>query len=152
MKAFVQIARFENVLTRLPSGLETSIAEKGVNLSGGEKQRLALARGVYFARSSDVVLLDEPTSSVDTYNERQIYDAVLKTFADKVHRFIDTQTAFVGNVRPHLCFRRWKNRRKRNLLSELTASGGKLAEMWKNFQVSDAVVISDSLDFVEAGI
>ena len=45
------------------SGLETNIAEKGVNLSGGEKQRLALARGIFFTRSSQVILLDEPTSS-----------------------------------------------------------------------------------------
>ena len=50
---------------------------------GGEKQRLALARGVYFARSSDVVLLDEPTSSVDSRNERMIYENIFRAFREQ---------------------------------------------------------------------
>lgn len=44
-----------------------------MNLSGGQKQRLALARGVLAAQTSDIVLLDEPTSSVDPKTEIQIY-------------------------------------------------------------------------------
>lgn len=79
----VRLARFDPVLQRLPNGLATNIAEKGVNLSGGEKQRLALARGIYFARDSEIVLLDESTSSVDTYNERLIYQNLLSEFAGK---------------------------------------------------------------------
>lgn len=79
----VRLARFDNVLARLPAGLETNIAEKGINLSGGEKQRLALARGIFFAQDSDIVLLDEPTSSVDQQNEHIIYENLLKTFKDK---------------------------------------------------------------------
>jgi ATP-binding cassette subfamily B protein len=69
----VRLARFESVLKRLPRGLETHIKEKGVNLSGGEKQRLALARGIFAARESSLILMDEPTSSVDTLNELAIY-------------------------------------------------------------------------------
>lgn len=79
----IRMARFEPVLKRLPSGLETSIAEKGVNLSGGEKQRLALARGIFFARESEIILLDEPTSSVDPQNERVIYANILGAFPDR---------------------------------------------------------------------
>jgi len=79
----IRMARFEPVLKRLPNGLETSIAEKGVNLSGGEKQRLALARGIFFAKDSEVVLLDEPTSSVDPQNERVIYANILDAFSDR---------------------------------------------------------------------
>lgn len=79
----IRMARFESVLKRLPNGLETSIAEKGVNLSGGEKQRLALARGIFFAKDSEIVLLDEPTSSVDPQNERIIYANILDTFSDR---------------------------------------------------------------------
>jgi ABC-type multidrug transport system fused ATPase/permease subunit len=79
----IRMARFEPVLKRLPNGLETSIAEKGVNLSGGEKQRLALARGIFFARDSEVILLDEPTSSVDPQNERVIYANILEAFSDR---------------------------------------------------------------------
>jgi ATP-binding cassette subfamily B protein len=147
MKA-VQIARFEPVLTRLPSGLETSIAEKGVNLSGGEKQRLALARGVYFAKSSDVVLLDEPTSSVDTFNERQIYEAVLQPFADKcivssIHKlhllemFDNIYVFDNGKIVESGTF------------AELIGSGGKLSEMWRNYQISDSIVVVDGFEVAE---
>jgi ABC-type multidrug transport system fused ATPase/permease subunit len=75
-------ARFARVLRRLPRGLDTHIAEKGVSLSGGERQRLAVARGLFFVTESgsDIVLLDEPTSSVDTVNERHIYTGLLRDF------------------------------------------------------------------------
>jgi ABC-type multidrug transport system fused ATPase/permease subunit len=67
----------------LPRGLESSIQEKGVNLSGGQKQRLALARGILAARESDIVLMDEPTSSVDPKTEASIYKKLFSAFADK---------------------------------------------------------------------
>ncbi|HXB95349.1 MAG TPA: ABC transporter ATP-binding protein, partial [Puia sp.] len=84
-------AHFTDVIRQLPQGLETDIREKGVNLSGGQKQRLALARGILAARDSDIVLLDEPTSSVDPRTEAMIYDGLFRAFADKaiissVHR------------------------------------------------------------------
>ncbi len=66
-------ACFDGVLERLPNGLDTNVAERGVNLSGGERQRLALARGLFFADKADVLLLDEATSSVDALNEQRIY-------------------------------------------------------------------------------
>lgn len=77
------VARFSEVVKNLPKGLDTSIQEKGVNLSGGQRQRLALARGVLAARVSDIVLLDEPTSSVDPKTELAIYRSLLREFADK---------------------------------------------------------------------
>ncbi len=79
----VRLARFESVLKKLPDGLETHTAEKGVNLSGGEKQRLALARGFFAAKKSDIILLDEPTSSVDPANERAIYENLFTKFSDR---------------------------------------------------------------------
>ncbi|MBI4975329.1 ABC transporter ATP-binding protein [Candidatus Peregrinibacteria bacterium] len=84
-------ARFDSVLKKLSSGLKTNIAEKGVNLSGGEKQRLALARGLLAAEKSDIVLMDEPTSSVDMQNERLIFANIFQEFRHKtiiasVHR------------------------------------------------------------------
>ncbi len=79
----IKMARFEGVLKRLPKGLKMNIKEKGVNLSGGEKQRLALARGIFAAKNSSIVLLDEPTSSVDPSNELKIYENLFKMFKDK---------------------------------------------------------------------
>ena len=76
-------AQFKPILEQMPNGLRTDIKEKGVNLSGGQKQRLALARGILAARDSQVVLLDEPTSSVDPKTEVLIYDQLFETFNDK---------------------------------------------------------------------
>ncbi|QHS59402.1 ABC transporter ATP-binding protein [Chitinophaga agri] len=76
-------AHFTEVIRQLPLGLESDIREKGVNLSGGQKQRLALARGILAARESEVVLLDEPTSSVDPKTEVMIYSKLFSAFADK---------------------------------------------------------------------
>lgn len=90
----LRLSKLEKVLKRLPNGLETNIAEKGVNLSGGERQRLALARGVFFEGEihSGLVLLDEPTSSVDATNEKKIYAGLLEQFSDRcmlsaLHKF-----------------------------------------------------------------
>lgn len=76
-------AYFSEVIRQLPQGLASDIREKGVNLSGGQKQRLALARGILAARDSDLILLDEPTSSVDPRTEALIYEGLFKAFADK---------------------------------------------------------------------
>lgn len=91
MKNAVMVARFDKVVEKLPAGFGTDIRERGVNLSGGEKQRLALARGIFAAHDSTIVLLDEPTSSVDSGNERKIYENLFREFEGKcvistVHR------------------------------------------------------------------
>lgn len=76
-------AHFTDVIHHLPKGLESDIREKGVNLSGGQKQRLALARGILAARESELVLLDEPTSSVDPKTEAMIYQKMFTAFENK---------------------------------------------------------------------
>ncbi len=80
---YTDMASFTDVVKRLPKGLESSIVEKGVNLSGGEKQRLALARGLLASTDKDIVLLDEPTSSVDFNNELEIYKRIFEAFPAK---------------------------------------------------------------------
>lgn len=87
----IELAQFKSTLQRLPNGLKTNVLEKGVSLSGGEKQRLALARGILAARNSEFLFMDEPTSSVDTQNELLIYEKIFTAFPDKtiistVHR------------------------------------------------------------------
>ena len=68
-----EIAEFAPVVAMLPNSYDTDIREKGVNLSGGQKQRLALARGLFSAADSSLLLLDEPTSSVDAATELKIF-------------------------------------------------------------------------------
>lgn len=79
-----KVAQFADVITQLPNGMESHIKEKGVNLSGGQKQRLALARGILAAQDSDIVLMDEPTSSVDPKTELLIYQQLFDEFKNKV--------------------------------------------------------------------
>jgi ATP-binding cassette subfamily B protein len=87
----LSISTFDEVLPKLPMGIETDIRERGVNMSGGQKQRLALARGLIAAEDSSLLLLDEPTSSVDSATESAIFDRLFTHFAAKtiiasVHR------------------------------------------------------------------
>ena len=84
IKKVSDMAEFTKVYQRLPKKLSSSIVEKGVNLSGGEKQRLALARGLLASMDKAIVLLDEPTSSVDYHTEMTIYQNILKSFRGKV--------------------------------------------------------------------
>jgi ABC-type multidrug transport system fused ATPase/permease subunit len=79
----IDMAQFKKVIDRLEKGLDANVLEKGVSLSGGEKQRLALARGLLAAKESDIVLLDEPTSSVDSLNEIKIHKQLFDKFKNK---------------------------------------------------------------------
>ena len=84
MEEICENVHFSDVIAQLPNGLESNIVEKGVNLSGGQKQRLALARGVFAAQDSEIILLDEPTSSVDPMTESKIYKNLFERFNEQV--------------------------------------------------------------------
>ncbi|MCR4279467.1 MAG: ABC transporter ATP-binding protein/permease [Candidatus Zambryskibacteria bacterium] len=91
VRCFTDMACFTDVVERLPKKFDSSIKEKGVNLSGGEQQRLALARGLLACHDKDIVLLDEPTSSLDAATEMRVYRNIFREFQDKtivssVHR------------------------------------------------------------------
>lgn len=78
----IKLAGFSNILATLPDGLNTEVREKGQNLSVGQKQRLALARGLFAARYSSLILMDEPTSSVDLPTEKEILSGVINAFPE----------------------------------------------------------------------
>jgi ATP-binding cassette, subfamily B, bacterial len=91
VRRYTDMACFTDVAEGLPNGFDSSIKEKGVNLSGGQQQRLALSRGLLACHDKDIVLLDEPTSSLDTAHEMKIYENIFREFRGKtiissVHR------------------------------------------------------------------
>jgi ABC-type multidrug transport system fused ATPase/permease subunit len=77
MDEIINAARAANAhdfIERLPNGYETDIGERGVRLSGGERQRICVARA--FLRDAPILILDEPTSSIDSKTESLILDAL----------------------------------------------------------------------------
>lgn len=78
-------AHAEVFVRGLPEQLDTNVGERGVKLSGGEKQRLSIARALL--KNAPILLLDEATASVDSETERQIQDAL--------DRLMENRTAFV---------------------------------------------------------
>jgi ATP-binding cassette subfamily B protein len=74
MKAACQAAQIWDLITTLPNGLETMVGERGHRLSGGEKQRLAIAR--LLLKSPSIVILDEATAHLDSENEELVQRAL----------------------------------------------------------------------------
>ncbi len=74
MKAACQAAQIWDLITSLPNGLETMVGERGHRLSGGEKQRLAIAR--LLLKSPSIVILDEATAHLDSENEELVQSAL----------------------------------------------------------------------------
>lgn len=69
-----------NVFIDANSGLSTRVAERGANWSGGQRQRLALTRGVLAAADCGLLLLDEPTASLDPETEQAVYANLFSAF------------------------------------------------------------------------
>ncbi|WP_207495200.1 ABC transporter ATP-binding protein [Aridibaculum aurantiacum] len=72
--AAAKAAQAHEFISRLPEGYDTVVSEGGLSLSGGEKQRLSLARA--FLRDSPILILDEPTSAMDVQTEAKIFKAL----------------------------------------------------------------------------
>src|SRR5260370_25983170 len=69
-----KLANAHDFVSRLPQGYRTEVGERGMTLSGGESQRISLARA--FLKDAPILILDEPTSSVDVTTEAAIMEAL----------------------------------------------------------------------------
>ena len=69
-----QMAQIHDFIERLPNGFDTMVGERGLKLSGGEKQRVAIARTIL--KGPPILMLDEATSALDSHTEQEIQDAL----------------------------------------------------------------------------
>src|ERR1700730_1248022 len=69
-----RLARIDHFIEQIPGGDEAQVGERGLNLSGGEKQRVAIARTIL--KAPPILVLDEATSALDSFTEREIQDAL----------------------------------------------------------------------------
>ncbi|WP_317316021.1 thiol reductant ABC exporter subunit CydC [Peptostreptococcus russellii] len=77
----IKMVGLEGKINSLEKGMDTIIDEGGKNLSGGEKQRMALAR--ILVMNTPIILLDEPTVGLDPVTEHELLDTIFKVFKDK---------------------------------------------------------------------
>lgn len=132
MKA-VEAARCKEIIDRLPEGLDTLLGTGGTYLSGGENQRIALARAVL--KDAPIIILDEATAFADAENEHQIQLAFEQLTKGKSVLLIAHRLSTIQDADIILVFKDGKII-ERGMHDELLAMEGVYASMWKNYQTS----------------
>lgn len=98
----IRIAQLEELIARLPEGVQTLIGEKGYRLSGGERQRIGIARAIY--KDPEILILDEATSSLDTKTEEAIQHELESELSGKTIIIIAHRVSTLKNVDRILVF------------------------------------------------
>ncbi|MCR9262400.1 MAG: ABC transporter ATP-binding protein/permease [Pseudomonadaceae bacterium] len=128
VEAAARTASIYEFISSLPQGFDTRVGERGLKLSGGEKQRVAIARTIL--KDPPILVLDEATSALDVKTEREIQAALLEVSRNRTTLVIAHRLSTVVNADEILVMADGKVR-ERGTHAELVASGGIYADMWR---------------------
>ena len=87
-------AELNELINRLPNGADSVVGEKGARISGGEKQRISLARAIY--NDSEIIIFDESTNALDSETEKKIMNTIIKFKGIKTVIFITHKKEFLS--------------------------------------------------------
>jgi ATP-binding cassette subfamily B protein len=125
--AAAKAAQLDEFIATLPKGFETIVGERGLKLSGGEKQRVAIARMIL--KDPALIILDEATSALDTHNEQSIQAALQLLSAKKTTLVIAHRLSTIVEADQILVMDQG-NIVERGTHAELIALGKMYAAMW----------------------
>ncbi len=122
-----QLAQIDGFIKMSPKGYETQVGERGLKLSGGEKQRVAIARTVL--KGPPILVLDEATSALDSHTEREIQDALERVSRNRTSVVIAHRLSTIVGADEIIVLDQGRIV-ERGTHSGLLASGGLYASMW----------------------
>ncbi len=129
-----ELAQIASFIRSLPKGYETEVGERGLKLSGGEKQRVAIARTIL--KGPPILVLDEATSALDSHTEREIQGALDRVSTGRTTLIIAHRLSTVVHVDQILVLKDGVIV-ERGRHAELMAQGGLYASMWSRQQEAE---------------
>ncbi|KAG0209304.1 Homocysteine S-methyltransferase 1 [Mortierella sp. GBA30] len=127
IQAAAEAARIHEIVSRFPDGYATLVGERGMRLSGGEKQRVAIARTIL--KNPPILLLDEATSALDTQTEREIQNSIESISKDRTTLMIAHRLSTIVDADEILVIQQGEIA-EQGSHEELMQAGGIYAAMW----------------------
>src|ERR1700722_2735012 len=127
VEAAAQLAQIDGFIKMSPKGYETQVGERGLKLSGGEKQRVAIARTVL--KAPPILVLDEATSALDSHTEHEIQGALERVSRNRTSLVIAHRLSTIVGADEIIVLDQGRIA-ERGTHSQLLASGGLYASMW----------------------